>query len=157
MATYSGSSGIAKLRAKLKLKAKLLVSESVEKIAISLIDNSPVGVEYYPSKQGVVFNDAGDYKNSWMVGLGAPDQSIRVADPSGAGAVAGAISTSSQYNFQKQVFITNSVDHAGQVEEGWKENPEYGWKAKSGYRVVANHISTAKVILEAVALKVSQL
>lgn len=157
MASYSGSNGISQLRAKLHQKSKLLVSESVEKITVSLIDNSPVGVEYYPSKQGMVFNDAGDYKNSWAVGLGVPNMEVREADPSGAGAIADAIATSSRYDFQDRVFITNSVEHAEQVEDGWKDNPEYGWKAKDGYRVVANHESIAKAIVEAVALKVSQL
>ena len=53
--------------------------------------------------------------------------------------------------------ITNSKDYAQQVEEGWEDNPEYGWKAKGGYHVVGNNTGTAAAILEAVANKVSKM
>ena len=47
MATYEGSQGIAALKAKIKTKSKMLVGESLEKIAILLIDESPLGAPYY--------------------------------------------------------------------------------------------------------------
>ena len=43
------------------------------------------------------------------------------------------------------------------VEDGWDDNPEYGWKAKGGYHVVENNVGSAVAILEAVAQKVSKL
>ena len=49
MAVYSGSAGIAQLREKIKQKSKMLVGESAEKIAIYMIDESPLGVEVYPT------------------------------------------------------------------------------------------------------------
>ena len=43
MAVYTGSQGIASLREKIKLKSKMLVGESLEKIATNLVDESPLG------------------------------------------------------------------------------------------------------------------
>ena len=37
----------------------MLVGESLEKIAILLIDESPLGAHYYASKQGNIENDIG--------------------------------------------------------------------------------------------------
>ena len=157
MAVYSGSAGIAQLREKIKQKSKQLVGESAEKVAIFMVESSPLGVEYYRSKQGLIQNDVGDFKNSWAVGLGDSENITRPADAAGTAAVADAIVKGSQYNFQDQVYVTNSVDHAGMVEEGWRDNPEYGWKAKEGYHVVRDGTTTAEAILEAVAEKVSKL
>lgn len=157
MAVYSGSAGIAQLREKIKQKSKMLVGESAEKVAVFMVESSPLGVEYYRSKQGLIQNDVGDFKNSWVVGLGDSETITRPADAAGTAAVADAIVKGSQYNFQDQVYVTNSVDHAGMVEEGWRDNPEYGWKAKEGYHVVRDGTTTAEAILEAVAEKVSKL
>ena len=157
MAVYSGSAGISQLREKIKQKSKMLVGESAEKVAVFMVESSPLGVEYYRSKQGLIQNDVGDFKNSWAVGLGDSETITRPADAAGTAAVADAIVKGSQYNFQDQVFVTNSVDHAGMVEEGWRDNPEYGWKAKEGYHVVRDGTTTAEAILEAVAEKVSKL
>ena len=157
MAVYSGSAGIAQLREKIKQKSKMLVGESAEKVAIFMVESSPLGVEYYRSKQGLIQNDVGDFKNSWAVGLGDSETITRPADAAGTAAVADAIVKGSQYNFQDQVYVTNSVDHAGMVEDGWRDNPEYGWKAKEGYHVVRDGTTTAEAILEAVAEKVSRL
>ena len=156
MAVYSGSAGIAQLREKIKQKSKMLVGESAEKVAIFMVESSPLGVEYYRSKQGLIQNDVGDFKNSWAVGLGDSETITRPADAAGTAAVADAIVKGSQYNFQDQVYVTNSVDHAGMVEDGWRDNPEYGWKAKEGYHVVRDG-TTVEAILEAVAEKVSKL
>ena len=157
MAVYSGSAGIAQLREKIKQKSKMLVGESAEKVAVFMVESSPLGVEYYRSKQGLIQNDVGDFKNSWAVGLGNSETITRPADAAGTAAVADAIVKGSQYNFQDQVYVTNSVDHAGMVEDGWRDNPEYGWKAKEGYHVVRDGTTTAEAILEAVAEKVSKL
>ena len=157
MAVYSGSAGIAQLREKIKQKSKMLVGESAEKVAVFMVESSPLGVEYYRSKQGLIQNDVGDFKNSWVVGLGDSETITRPADAAGTAAVTDAIVKGSQYNFQDQVFVTNSVDHAGMVEDGWRDNPEYGWKAKEGYHVVRDGTTTAEAILEAVAEKVSKL
>ena len=157
MAVYSGSAGISQLREKIKQKSKKLVGESAEKVAIFMVESSPLGVEYYRSKQGLIQNDVGDFKNSWAVGLGDSQTITRPADAAGTAAVADAIVKGSQYNFQDQVYVTNSVAHAGMVEEGWRDNPEYGWKAKEGYHVVRDGTTTAEAILEAVAEKVSKL
>ena len=157
MAVYSGSAGIAQLREKIKQKSKQLVGESAEKVAIFMVESSPLGVEYYRSKQGLIQNDVGDFKNSWAVGLGDSETITRPADAAGTVAVADAIVKGSQYNFQDQVYVTNSIDHAGMVEDGWRDNPEYGWKAKEGYHVVRDGTTTAEAILEAVAEKVSRL
>lgn len=157
MAVYSGSAGIAQLREKIKQKSKMLVGESAEKIAVFMVESSPLGIEYYRSKQGLIQNDVGDFKNSWAVGLGDSETITRPADAAGTAAVADAIVKGSQYNFQDQVYVTNSIDHAVMVEDGWRDNPEYGWKAKDGYHVVRDGTTTAEAILEAVAEKVSRL
>lgn len=157
MATYNGSKGIASLKEKIALKSKLLVGESVEKITITLVDDSPLGAPYYQSKQGLVVNDVGDFKNSWSVGLGSVDPTVRPADTEGTAAVVDAITKGKLYNLQDEVYITNSKEYAQMVEEGWEDNPEYGWKAKGGYHVVGNNKGTAVTILEAVAQKVSKL
>ena len=157
MAVYSGSAGIVQLREKIKQKSKQLVGESAEKVAIFMVESSPLGVEYYRSSQGLIQNDVGDFKNSWAVGLGDSETITRPADAAGTAAVADAIVKGSQYNFQDQVYVTNSIDHAGMVEEGWRDNPEYGWKAKEGYHVVRDGTTTAETILETVAEKVSRL
>ena len=62
-----------------------------------------------------------------------------------------------RYNLEEEVYVTNNVDHADKVEEGWRDNPEYGWKAKDGYHVVSKNITTAQTILEIVADKVSKI
>lgn len=157
MVVYEGSRGIAALLQKIETKSKLLVGESAEKIATALVDDSPLGAEYYASKQGLIQNDVGDFKNSWNVGLGVPDPSIRAADTAGTAAVADAIVKGKRYSLEEEVYVTNNVEHAEMVEEGWRENPEYGWKAKEGYHVVSKNITTAKSILEIVADKVSKI
>ena len=157
MAVYSGSAGISQLREKIKQKSKMLVGESAEKVAIFMVESSPLGVEYYRSKQGLIQNDVGDFKNSWAVGLGDSETITRPADAAGTAAVADAIVKGRQYDFQDQVYVTNSVDHAGMVEDGWRDNHEYGWKAKEGYHVVANNVGAAKAICEIVAEKVSKI
>ena len=157
MAVYEGSKGIAALLQKIETKSKLLVGESAEKIATALVDDSPLGAEYYASKQGLIQNDVGDFKNSWNVGLGVPDPSIRAADTAGTAAVADAIVKGKRYNLEEEVYVSNNVGHADKVEEGWKDNPEYGWKAKDGYHVVSKNITTAQTILEVVANKVSKI
>jgi hypothetical protein len=157
MATYEGAAGIAKLKEKIKQKSKLLVGESAEKVAIHLVDNSPLGAEFYRSKHGNIENDVGDFKNSWVVGLGHLDPSTRAADSAGTAAVADAITKSKLYNLQENVYVTNSVEHAGMVEDGWGDNPEYGWKAKDGYHIVRDSEPTATAILQAVADKVSKM
>lgn len=157
MAVYEGKQGIASLREKIKLKSKMLVGESLEKIAVTLVDESPLGAPYYQSKQGLVVNDVGDFKNSWSVGLGTVDLTVRSADTEGMGAVLDAIHKNKAYNLEDTTYVTNSIDHAKMVEDGWDDNPEYGWKAKGGYHVVENNIGSAVAILEAVAQKVSKL
>ena len=99
----------------------------------------------------------GDYKNSWSVGLGAVDPTVRSADTEGMGAVLDAIHKNKSYNLEDTTYVTNSIDHAKMVEQGWDDNPEYGWKAKGGYHVVENNTGSAVAILEAVAQKVSKL
>ena len=157
MAVYEGSRGIAALLQKIETKSKLLVGESAEKIATALVDDSPLGAEYYASKQGLIQNDVGDFKNSWTVGLGTPNKASRDADAAGTAAVADAIVKSKRYNLEEEVYVTNNVGHADKVEEGWRDNPEYGWKAKDGYHVVSKNITTTQTILEVVANKVSKI
>ena len=157
MAVYTGSQGIASLREKIKLKSKMLVGESLEKIATTLVDESPLGAPYYQSKQGLIANDVGDFKNSWQVAFNTPNTAIREANAEGTGAVVSAISTSKLYNLEDAAFVTNNVEHAEGVEAGWDDNPEYGWKAKGGYHVVGNNVGSAVAILEAVAQKLSKL
>ena len=157
MAIYEGSQGITALKAKIAMKSKKLVGESLEKIAVMLVDESPLGAEYYASKQGAIQNDVGDFKNSWQVAFNKPNKAIREANTEGTGAVVSAISTSKLYNLEDAAFVTNNVEHAEDVEQGWDDNPEYGWKAKGGYHVVGNNVGSAVAILEAVAQKVSKL
>ena len=157
MAVYTGSQGIASLREKIKLKSKMLVGESLEEIVTTLVDESPLGAPYYQSKQGLIANDVGDFKNSWQVAFNTPNKAIREANTEGTGAVVSAISTSKLYNLEDAAFVTNNVEHAEDVEAGWDDNPEYGWKAKGGYHVVGNNVGSAVAILEAVAQKLSKL
>ena len=157
MTTYEGSQGIAALKAKIKTKSKMLVGESLEKIAILLIDESPLGAPYYASKQGNIENDIGDFKNSWMVGLGTPNTESRGADAAGTAAVADAIIQGKRYNLEEVSYVSNNIGHADDVEDGWKDNPEYGWKAKDGYHVVGQNIGAAKAICELIATKVSKI
>ena len=156
MAVYEGSQGIAALKAKIATKSKMLVGESLEKIAVMLVDDSPLGAEYYHSKQGNIQNDVGDFKNSWSVGIGAPNPTTRGADTAGTAAVADAVIQGKQYNFQEFNYVTNSKDYAEMVENGWAANPEYGWNAKQGYHVVSGNITTANTILAIIATKLSQ-
>ena len=157
MAIYEGSQGIAALKAKINAKSKLLVGESLEKVATLMVDESPLGAEFYHSKQGNIQNDVGDFKNSWNVGIGSPDLSTRAADTAGTAAVADAIIKGRRYDLEEVNYVTNNKEHAEMVEDGWSDNPEYGWKAKSGYHVVGNNVGAAKAILELVAEKVSKI
>jgi len=157
MAIYEGSQGIAALKAKIAMKSKMLVGESLEKITVMLVDESPLGAPFYASTQGAIQNDVGDFKNSWAVGLGSPNLITRGADTAGTAAVADAIVQGKRYNFQEVNYITNSKDYADMVENGWAANPEYGWKAKQGYHVVGNNVGAAKAICEIVAQKISKI
>lgn len=157
METYEGLAGIKALKEKNRLKSKLLVGETVSKVTTILTDDSPIGDEYYNSKIGLVQNDRGDFKNSWSVGFNSPDLTTRAADTTGASSIVDGIVKGNTYNLQELVYITNNVDHAEQVENGWKDNPEYGWKAKDGYHVVSKNVDTAIFIMNLVALKVSRL
>ena len=157
MAIYEGSQGITALKAKIAMKSKKLVGESLEKIAVMLVDESPLGAEYYASKQGAIQNDVGDFKNSWVVGLGTPNKASRDADAAGTAAVADAIIQGKRYNLEEVSYVSNNIGHADDVEEGWKDNPEYGWKAKDGYHVVGNNIGAARAICELIANKVSKI
>ena len=159
MAIYEGSQGITALKAKIAMKSKKLVGESLEKIAVMLVDESPLGAPYYqsPTLGEAIKNDVGDFKNSWQVAFNTPNKAIREANAEGTGAVVSAISTSKLYNLEDAAFVTNNVEHAEDVEDGWDDNPEYGWKAKGGYHVIANNVGSAVAILEAVAQKLSKL
>ena len=159
MAVYEGKQGIASLKEKIKLKSKMLVGESLEKIAVTLVDESPLGAPYYqsPTLGEAIKNDVGDFKNSWQVAFNKPNKAIREANAEGTGAVIGAITMSRAYNLEDVSFVTNNVEHAEDVEQGWDDNLEYGWKAKGGYHVVENNTGSAVAILEAVAQKVSKL
>jgi len=159
MADYKGSQGIAALKAKINLKSKTLVGEATEKIAINLVDESPLGAEYYasPTLDINIKNDVGDYKNSWVVEFNYKSKVVRSADPSGTGAVLDAMSKASTYNLQDVVYITNCTPQAKPIEEGWQDNPEYGWKAKDGYHTVRDSIPATVAILNLVANKVSKM
>ena len=157
MATYEGSQGIAALKAKIKTKSKMLVGESLEKITVMLVDESPLGAPFYASTQGAIQNDVGDFKNSWAVGLGSPNLITRGADTAGTAAVADAIIQGKRYNLEEVSYVSNNIGHADDVEDGWKDNPEYGWKAKDGYHVVGQNIGAAKAICELIATKVSKI
>jgi len=157
MATYEGSTGIKALKDKINLKSKLLVGQSIEKITTHMVDESIIGAEYYRSTKGNIQNDNGQYKNSWSVGLGFPSMTAREGDTTGASAIADGIVKGGLYNLEENSYITNNTDYAQMVEEGWGDNPEYGWKAKSGYHIVANNIGSAQAIVEAVAQKVSKM
>lgn len=156
MTTYSGTTGIETLRRKIHKKSNQLMQFSIEKITEVVIDSSPVGIEEYPSRTGAVLNDAGDFKNSWAVGVGQVNDVVRAADTSGSAAIASSIADSRQYDMHDHAYITNSTEHAGNVEYGWKDNPTYGWKAKDGYGVVANTTDTAVAVLASVALELSK-
>ena len=159
MAIYEGSQGITALKTKIAMKSKKLVGESLEKIAVMLVDESPLGAPYYqsPTLGEAIKNDVGDFKNSWQVAFNKPNKAIREANAEGTGAVIGAITMSKAYNLEDVSFVTNNVEHAEDVEQGWKDNPEYGWKAKDGYHVVGNNIGAAKAICEIVAQKISKI
>ena len=92
-----------------------------------------------------------------MVGLGTPNKASRDADAAGTAAVADAVIQGKRYNLEDITYVTNNIDHAEKVEEGWKDNPEYGWKAKDGYHVVEKNAGAAKAICEVVADKVSKI
>ena len=127
MAVYEGSQGIASLREKIRLKSKMLVGESLEKIAITLVDESPLGAPYYqsPTLGEAIKNDVGDFKNSWQVAFNKPNKAVREANTEGTGAVIGAITMSRAYNLEDVSFVTNNVEHAEDVEQGGVDNPEY--------------------------------
>lgn len=157
MATYQGSNGLKRLREKIDLKGKLLVGQVAEKLATHLTDESPLGSDFYRSSQGLIGNDVGDFKNSWSVGLGTINQTTRPADTTGSGSIAEAIVQGSRYNFEEKVYVTNSKDYAVNVENGWEDNPTYGWSAKDGYHIVANSKDVAEALLISVANKVSKM
>lgn len=157
MATYKGSQGIQQLREKIALKSKMLVGQSLEKIATHLTDESPIGSPYYNSSLGAVENDEGDFKNSWSVGLGGINPTIRPADTTGSGSIADAIVQGKMYNLQEKSYVTNSKDYAVNVENGWEDNPAFGWKAKDGYHLVENSKGVVNAILVSVANRVSKM
>lgn len=158
MAEYKGSQGIAALKKKLELQANLLGQLAAVSVARHIIDESPTGIPYYQSALGNIENEPGDFKNSWKVGVGAIDYDIREADKNGLGAYAEAPTDAARFDFKRQneIYVTNSVDHAGQVENGWdaSDDPDriaLGWKDKDGYHIVENNAETMEGILKDVA------
>jgi hypothetical protein len=158
MAEYKGSQGIAALKKKLELQANMLGQLAAMSVARHIVDESPVGVDIYPSAVGGVENDPGDFKNSWKVGVGAVDYDIREADASGLGAYAEAPTDAARFDHRRQdeIYVTNSVDHAGQVENGWyaSDDPDriaLGWEDRDGYHVVQNNKDKMVGILKDVA------
>lgn len=157
MATYEGSTGIKALKDKINMKSRMLVGESLEKITVHMTNVSVIGAEFYRSVKGNIENDNGQYKNSWVVGLGTPSLVTREGDTTGAASVADAITKATRYNLEPSSYITNNTDYAQMVETGWNDNPEYGWKAKDGYHVVAKNIGAVQAILLMTATKISKM
>lgn len=149
MGKYSGLQGIASLKDKIRKKSNKLVADSAFAITQMIIDESPVGSEMYysPTLMDVVDNEVGDFKNSWSVGIGKVNYETRDADPTGADAFISAEIDLMKYNLESNVYVTNSIEYAGNVEDGWLDNPTYGWKAKEGYKVVEKNIDNAVAIL----------
>ena len=79
MAIYEGSQGIRALKAKIAMKSKKLVGESLEKIAVMLVDESPLGAPFYASTQGAIQNDVGDLVTDVFLGV---DESVEVVEVS---------------------------------------------------------------------------
>ena len=121
MAIYEGSQGIAALKAKIAMKSKMLVGESLEKIAVMLVDESPLGAEYYASKQGAIQNDVGDFKNSWTVGLGTPNLSTRAADAAGTASSTTTADASSNAGTDdgREVYARPEVCRPEQCRQRW--------------------------------------
>lgn len=157
MAKYSGSQGIEALRKKIKLKSETLMRETSLSILNFVVDTSPIGAPIYNSKSGAVYNDVGDYKNSWTLGIGVARPVVRDGDASGAYAIRDGNLTMRNYKLEDKIYITNATGHAKNVEFGWEANTEYGWKPKDGYHVVAQTTPTAIAIANAVAIKVGKM
>lgn len=155
MPKYKGLVGINSLREKIKNKSNKLVADAAFEIAQLVIEESPVGDEEYysPTFDANIKNEAGDFKNSWSVGLDNINFETRDADPTGAGAFIDAEVNLMRYNLDDKVYITNSISYASNVEDGWQDNAFYGWKAKEGYKVVEDNIDNAVEILKRTANK----
>jgi len=154
MAVYKGKESLRVLKTKLKRQSTELLQRSVERVVETLVDNSPVGAQTYHSKLGTIYNDQGDYKNGWAVGVNTVSSETRGADTSGSGAIADAIAESRNVTLKSKIYITNNVDHAANVEYGWEENDLYGWNAKAGYEVVENTRDQIKALLVSTAIEV---
>jgi hypothetical protein len=88
------------------------------------------------------------------VSYGVSDQSVgddNPADVSGSGSIVGASYKLAQYKNQEHVYITNSKDYANEIENGYPDRPEYGWKAKDGYHFLAQSSMVSRTILLNVA------
>lgn len=154
MAVYKGKESMRILKTKLKRQSTELLQKSAERVVEVLVDNSPVGADSYLSKLGPVPNEAGDFKNNWAVGVNSINNSLRGADESGSGAIAGAMADSKAITLKSKIYITNNVHYAGNVEDGWDANLLYGWKAKAGYGVVENTTAQVNAILTSTAIEV---
>ena len=129
------------------------MTESVENVTTMIVEASVVGEAVYPSKMGAFTNDeVGEYKNSWMVGIGTPDTSTRGGDISGGEAINEAKDSMALYDFEEDIYITNNTVQAEMIEDGWnsEKSPmraDLGWKDKSGYGIVSGNVGRAKSII----------
>lgn len=142
MATFKGKAGIEALIRKVEAQSKVLVMATEVGLTHHLIEESPVGIELYPSRIGFVQNTPGDFKNSWAVGNGSENRVVRGPDASGSDAYVSAITDALKYDFEETVYVTNCVPHADLVEDGWNtmNDPSRGfrgWEDRDGYHVVA--------------------
>lgn len=158
MASFSGKGGIAALKAKIRDQGRSLIQEAVLDITENIVDNTPVGKDIYHSKVvGEVFNEEGDLKNNWAINFNIiQNNPINQADVTGSGSIVDAFNMLVQYDGQETIYLTNNMDYADQVENGYPDRPEFGWKSRDGYHFVKSSEGYAKVALIKAARELSK-
>lgn len=159
MATYKGVKGVQELADSIHDKLRSVVARSGSAIALELIETSEqvgaIGAESYPTKVGEVYNEVGDYINNWHVST-TVRSNLNPPDPLASDARIDAIEFERSYELGKSVYIYNTVEYAENVEEGWPEMPELGWKSREGYNVFGIVAENVDEILVKVATSVSK-
>lgn len=158
MATYKGVDGVRSLVDDIHDKLRNVVAKSGSAVANELINTTDqlgvIGIEEYPSRQGAIPNEAGDYINNWHVGVSVKNQ-INPPDPLGSDARIEAADFHREYELGKPVYIYNSIDYAHNVEDGWPADASLGWKEKRGYGVVDAVADVADNLLLQTAISVA--
>lgn len=156
MATFKGSSGIDKLKQKIKLKTKRMISDAVNYSTTYITAASPYGSPAYGPDDNPIYEkegDVGEFKNSWFATTNLNTVHERDGNTGGSDSIDSGNSFFANYNLQETMYIVNGALHAKYVEEGWyvsdfPERASFSQPDKDGYHITTRSKGVIKEIFK---------